>query len=158
MLYLLILSLHNLNRWLVLFFGLWAIWQVMRGWLGRQDWQARNTTIIYIFTRIIDLQFLLGLTLYLLPGAFIQGALQNVPWAQIMKERLLRFFTLEHPLQMLIAITLGHIALSTAQNVNKEWRRFAWTASLMILTMLLILTGIPWPGFDYGRPWLRLPW
>ncbi|MCE7987025.1 MAG: hypothetical protein DYG89_38115 [Caldilinea sp. CFX5] len=158
MLYSIILSLHNLNRWLVLLVGLWTIWQVMRGWLGHRGWQSHYTTLLQIFTRTIDLQFLLGLALYLLPGAFIQAALQNIPWAQIMQERLLRFFTLEHPLQMIIAVVLANITLSMAKRIPQEQRRLRWTAILLLLTMLLIVLAIPWPGFYYGRPWLRLPW
>lgn len=157
MIYSILLSLHNLNRWLVLLVGLWATWQVTRGWLGQQPWQPRHTTLLRSFTHIIDLQFLLGLALYLLPGALVQGSLQ-IGWASIMKERLLRFFTLEHPLQMLIAIVLAHSALALAQRINAEARRWRWTAILLIVTMLLILLAIPWPGFYYGRPWLRLPW
>lgn len=155
--YSILLSLHNLNRWLVLLVGLWATWQVGRGWLRRQGWQPQQMTLIQAFTRIIELQFLLGLALYLFPGAFIQAALQNIPWTQIMQERLLRFFALEHPLQMLIAVVLANIALATARRVPPE-RRLRWTAILLLLTMLLIVSAIPWPGFYYGRPWLRLPW
>lgn len=59
-----------------------------------------------------------------------------------MKDRLLRFFTLEHPVQMFIAIGLAHMALTTARRVKNERRRFAWTSSLMILAMILILTAI----------------
>jgi len=158
MIYSILLSLHNLNRWLVLLVGLWATWQVTRGWLGQRSWQPHDTTLIQVFTRVVDLQFLLGLALYLLPGALIQAALQNIAWAQIMQERLLRFFTLEHPLQMIIAVVLVNVALATAKRVTHERRRFRWSAILLIITMLLIVLAIPWPGFYYGRPWLRLPW
>jgi len=158
MLYALLLSLHNLNRWLVLVVGLWATWQVTWGWLGRQSWQPRYLALIRGFTHAINLQFLLGVALYLLPGAFIQAALQNIGWAQIMKERLLRFFTLEHPLQMIIAVVLANGALTLAQRSQAASRPLRWTALLLIVTMLLILLAIPWPGFYYGRPWLRFPW
>jgi putative effector of murein hydrolase len=84
--------------------------------------------------------------------------LQNVAWSQIRQERLLRFFVLEHPLQMFIAIGIAHIALTTARRIQHERRRYGWTAILLALAMLLILTAIPWPGFYYGRPLLRMPW
>lgn len=157
MLYSLLLSLHNLNRWLVLLVGLWAAGQVIGGWLRQQPWESRHTTVLQAFTRVLDLQFLLGLALYLLPGALIQGAFQNIGWAAIMKERLLRFFTLEHPLQMLMAVVLANITLAIARRAN-ERRRYRWTAILLLVTMLLIVSAIPWPGFYYGRPWLRFPW
>lgn len=158
MLYSIVLSLHNLNRWLVLLVGLWATGQVIHGWLRQQPWQPRHITLLQAFTRLLDLQFLLGLALYLLPGGLIQGAIQNIAWAVIIKERLLRFFTLEHPLQMIIAIILANITFAIARRLSNEQRRYRRTALLLVVTMLLILLAIPWPGFYYGRPWLRLPW
>ena len=158
MIYSLVLILHNLNRWLVLIIGFWATGQVLHGWISRQPWQPSNTTLVRSFANLLNLQFVLGLILYLLPGAFIQSLLQTVPWAQIMQQLLLRFFTLEHPIQMLIAIAFAHGALSTARRLQNERRRFGWTATLLILAMLLILTAIPWPGLPYGRPWFRWPW
>jgi hypothetical protein len=157
-LYVILLTLHNLNRWLVLIIGLWASWQITSSWLTRQPWRARHVTLARAFAWLLNLQFLLGLGLYLLPGALVQAVLQNLPWAQIMQDRLLRFFTLEHPLQMFVAIGFAHAALSTARRIQNERRRYRWTAILLIVAMLLILTAIPWPGLYYGRPWLRLPW
>lgn len=155
MLYPTLLALHNLNRWLILALGLWATWQVTRGWLGRAPWSAHYTTLVRLFAWLTSLQFVLGLALYLLPALFIQVVLETTPWAQIMKNRVLRFFVLEHPVQMFIAIGLAHLALSTARRIQLEKRRYRWTALLLILSMLLILTAIPWPGLDHGRPWLR---
>ncbi|HMN30965.1 MAG TPA: hypothetical protein PKE45_22610 [Caldilineaceae bacterium] len=158
MLYLLVLTLHNLNRWLVLLCGLWATWQVLRAWIGNQPWSPRTATVLRGFIALLDLQLLLGLVLYLLPGGLIQAVLHTIPWPQLIKDRLLRFFALEHPLQMLIAIALAHAALVTARRAKNERRRLAWTALLLTLAMVLILSAIPWPVFYYGRPWLRLAW
>jgi hypothetical protein len=156
-LYTLTLALHNINRWLVLVCGLWTLWQLTVSWLRHRAWQARHTTLVRIFAWIVSLQFLLGLALYLFPGAFTQSVIANIPWAQIMKNRVLRFFALEHPLQMFIAIGFAHLALTTARRLKYERRRFAWTTTLMLMAMLLILTAIPWPGLYYARPWMRLP-
>lgn len=157
MLYTFLLSLHNLNRWLVLLCGFWIVWQLTVGWIRHYPWQPRYTTLVRIFAWVVSLQFVLGLALFLLPNAFIQSVIANIPWTQIMKDRLLRFFTLEHPVQMFIAIGLAHMALTTARRVKNERRRFAWTSSLMIVAMILILTAIPWPGSFNARPWIRLP-
>ena len=155
--YSLFLALHNVNRWLVLGFGLWATALVTYGWLRKRIWTERHTAWIQRFTRVIDLQMLLGLILYLLPGAFIQAILQYTAWAQIMKDRLLRFFTLEHPTTMFIAVILVNIALSIAKRNTHEKARFAAPAILLIVALLLILSAIPWPGSSYNRPLLRWP-
>lgn len=157
LLHLLVLTLHNLNRWLVLGVGLCAVAWVMYGWLGKRPWTPQHTAWIERFTRVANLQVLLGVTLYLLPGAFIQAILQSAAWALIMKDRLLRFFTLEHPSTMLIAVVLANIAFSVAKRTTNERVRFARISILLILAMLLILAGIPWPGSSYTRPLLRWP-
>lgn len=157
MLYTLTLSLHNLNRWLILLIGFAAILWLLRGWWGQQPWQPLHTRLARAFADLTGLQFVLGLVLYLLPGTYLRGLWQNLEWAQMMQDRLLRFFVLEHPLQMFIAIGVAHIALSTARRLKNERRRYAWTTSLLIVALLLILAAIPWPGFYYARPLFRLP-
>ncbi len=157
MVYPLLLALHNLNRWLVSGVGIWSALFVTYGWLSKRLWTSQHTFWVRLFAWIGAVQFVLGLFLYLLPGAFIQSLLQNMAWAQIMKDRLLRFFTLEHPTTMLIAIVVANIAAATARRVERERERFAWTAILLILALVLILGTIPWPGSSYARPWLRWP-
>ncbi len=152
-----VLSFHNLTRWLVLLGGLWSILQVGSGWLTRRAWNIRETNSVKWFSRILGIQFLLGLALYLLPGAFVGSIRQNLPWAQIMANRLYRFFLLEHPSTMFIAIVVANIALSVALRMQRERTRFALVSILLIVSMLLILSAIPWPAGSYARPWLRLP-
>lgn len=155
MLYPTLLTLHNLNRWLVLALGLWGTWQVTQGWLRGLPWSAQYTAWVRLFAWLTSLQFGLGVALYLWPNVFIQVVLETTPWVQIMKSRVLRFFVLEHPVQMFLAIGLAHIALSTARRISLESRRYRFTALLLILAMVLILIAIPWPGLDQGRPWVR---
>lgn len=152
-----VLSFHNLTRWLVLLSGIWAIIQVGSGWLTRRAWGLRESNAVKWFSRILGIQFLLGLALYLLPGAFAESIRQNVAWAQIMANRLYRFFLLEHPSTMLIAIVIANIALSVALRVQRERTRFALVSILLMVSMLLILSAIPWPAGSYARPMLRLP-
>jgi hypothetical protein len=151
------LALHNLTRWLVLIVGVWAIYRLADGWIRRREWSSADRTSMRVFALIISLQFVFGAVLYLLPGSLVQGALSNAGMALIMKDRILRFFTLEHPLQMLIAIGLSHMANAITRRLASDHRRFVVGTLLLGLTMLLILAAIPWPFFSHGRPLLRLP-
>lgn len=151
------LVLHNLTRWLVLGFGCWALYRLADGWIRRRMWSRADRLAMRWFALIISLQFVFGAALYLLPGSLVQGALTNTAWATIMKSRVLRFFTLEHPLQMFIAIGISHMANMITRRMSDDRRRFVTGTFLLVLTMLLILAAIPWPFLSHGRPWLRLP-
>lgn len=151
------LVLHNLTRWLVLLFGFWAIYCLADGWIRRRAWSRADRLAMRWFALIISLQFVFGAVLYLLPGSLVQGALSNAGMATIMKNRMLRFFTLEHPLQMFIAIGISHMANMITRRMSLDRRRFVTGTLLLSLAMLLILAAIPWPFLSHGRPWLRLP-
>ena len=151
------LVLHNFTRWLVLGFGFWALYRLVDGWIRRRTWSRADRLAMRWFALIISLQFVFGAALYLLPGSLVQGALSNTAWAAIMKIRILRFFTLEHPLQMFIAIGISHMANMITRRMSDDRRRFVIGTLLLGLTMLLILAAIPWPFLSHGRPWLRLP-
>ncbi|HEY0738235.1 MAG TPA: hypothetical protein VGD69_25180 [Herpetosiphonaceae bacterium] len=151
------LVLHNLTRWLVLVFGFWALYRLADGWIRRRSWGRADRLTMRWFALIISLQFVFGAVLYLLPGALVQGALSNAGMATIMKSRILRFFTLEHPLQMFIAIGVSHMANMITRRMSVDRRRFVTGTLLLSLAMLLILVAIPWPFLSHGRPLLRLP-
>lgn len=155
--YMIFLMLHNLTRWLVLIIGVWALYQLTAGWLQHRTWSASDRQRVRWFALILSLQFVFGAVLYVLPGALINGVLNNVSMAAIMKDRILRFFVVEHPFQMLIAMSASHMTSAITRRASTDRRRFAAGALLTGLTMLLILTAIPWPFLSHGRPLIRLP-
>ncbi len=155
--YPIILGLHNLNRWLVLVLGFGAFYRLFTGWRQPRAWQPTDQKITHWFVIILTLQLVLGVILYLVPGALVSAVRQNVDLAVIMKQRVLRFFVLEHPVQMLLAIFCAYIAIVFTRRIHLEQRRFAIGALLLGITLLLIVTAIPWPFLSWGRPWVRLP-
>ncbi|MCX6046356.1 MAG: hypothetical protein NT075_14710 [Chloroflexi bacterium] len=155
--YAIVLGLHNLNRWLVLGLGCWSFYQLFSGWRQQRAWRSTDQKSIQWFVGLFTLQGMLGATLYLLPGGLVATVRQDIDLAVIMKQRVLRFFVLEHPVQMGVALLCGYAALVLAQRIRLEERRLAIGALLLGIALLLIITAIPWPFLSQGRPWLRLP-
>jgi hypothetical protein len=151
-----VLALHNTTRWLV--FGVWALYRLAAGWIGRRTWTDTDRRSMRSFALILSLQFVFGAVLYLFPSWFANAVLTNVSMAVIMKDRILRFFTVEHPVQMIVAIGVSHMANFIMRRISADRQRFAVGTALLSLAMLLILTAIPWPFLAHGRPWFRLPW
>lgn len=158
MVYSWLLALHNLTRWLVLGFGFWAAYRMLGGWRSGRAWTERDRRSLRAFAQVIGLQFILGALVYLVPGTLASALRANAPLAAIMKDRVARFFVVEHPFQMFIAVAIAQGAAGRANAAADDRRKFRRGSIMLLLCLLLILAAIPWPGLSHGRPLLRWPW
>ena len=70
---------------------------------------------------------------------------------ELMKDKFYRFFWVEHPLMMLLAIILITVARGKAKVLN--YKAVSW---LLFIALILILAAIPWPFREIvgdGRKW-----
>ena len=147
---------HSGWRWLVLLLVAAAIANALLKWQNlkhqnpeAQGW-AKSDKLISLFALIsAHVQLLLGLMLYFLSPQ-VQLALNNFGGA--MKEPQLRYFSLEHPLVMilgLVAITLGYAkAKRQADPILALKNVWLWYG----IGLVLILSRVPWPG-QFGTGW-----
>ncbi|MGB0385058.1 MAG: c-type cytochrome [Ardenticatenaceae bacterium] len=144
------LYLHSYTRWLVIVSIVWALWRAWGGLLRGREWVKQDRVAGLTVTMLTSLQFILGVILYLSPNGLAQAAVQD--FAAAMSVRDLRFFGIEHPLQMIIVLFLTHLASARSKRASTTRKKFRWGAACYSLTMLLVLTAIPW-----WRPLFRLP-
>jgi len=144
-------ALHNVNRWAVLIGLAWVLVVLYRGLFARAAWEERHTRMTKRVAGLLDLQFMLGLALYVF-GPF--GRLAFGSFGEMMGQAVLRFFALEHPLQMVVAVAIAHTGLVIARRAATDRTRFRRAAIGFTLALALILAGIPWPSLPYGRPLL----
>jgi hypothetical protein len=71
-----------------------------------------------------------------------------------MSNDLARFWTIEHPFGMAVALTLAHIGRVRSRQAIVDARRARRAAVYFTLAILVIILSIPWPGLPYGRPLL----
>jgi hypothetical protein len=143
----LLLSIHNIARWLVLLAALYLIYRSISGFRNRTytppDRQAGQ-----IYTGLMDLQLVLGLLL-LVSSPLVQSALGN-PGAAMQNSQT-RFFIAEHWVLMLAAVILAHMGSTrvrkAAEALLKQRQALIWYG----LSVALMLLAIPW-----WRPLLRL--
>ncbi len=147
-----LVTLHSLIRWLVLLTGLAAAARGIAGW-NKQKWTGADNRAGVLFVSALDIQLLLGLVLYLF-GPTVKIAFSNIGAAMRMSE--LRFFLVEHPAGMLIAIVLAHIGRVRTKKATSDEARQRAAAVFYGLALFLILLSIPWPGMPAGRP--LFPW
>ncbi len=103
----LMLALHSLARWAVLLVGVWAVIRAISGWLGRKPWGPDDDRAGSLFAMSVDLQFLLGLLLYLFFSPITRAAFSDFGLA--MRTSALRFWAVEHVATMVLAVALVHI-------------------------------------------------
>lgn len=150
---LIVQSLHNIARWGVVIMGLIAVIRAFSGWLGKKPFTAADNKVGLLFTMVLDVQILLGVTLFFTKGWL--GVL-TADFGAAMTTGATRFFTLEHPLMMLLAVVFAHIGRAQSKKVEPDLKKHARAAVWYLLSYVILLASIPWPFMANGRPWLRL--
>lgn len=144
---------HSWLRWIVLLLVIVVVLRSMQGWWSGRVWTSLDEQLHVALTGSVDLQFLIGLLLYVwlspLPQAFYQGLSGS------MKEPILRFYGIEHSVGMLVAVALIHIGRKRSQKAPlvavRHRRVLTWT----LTAAAIMLASIPWPSLVYGRPLFR---
>lgn len=152
-LYEIVLLAHSYLRWLLVIVLVVVIARSIRGWLGPREWSPLDERLHLGLVAGVDLQFLLGLVLYVFLSPITQ-AFFTAPGLG-MKDATLRFFGVEHLLAMFVMIVVIHVGrvMSKRAKTPKLRHRRVWTTTLAAL--LLVLISIPWPFLKYGRPIFR---
>ncbi len=124
---------HSGLRWVVLALLLWAIGAAFQAW---QSKRSAGKVPLYAMSAV-HLQLLLGLILYFIsPYVRFESG--------VMKDTLLRFYTVEHISMMLLAVvlvTVGYVRAKRQAEAAGSQRIF-W---FYLAGLLLILVAIPWP-------------
>ncbi len=147
------LYVHSYLRWLVLLTGVLLVTKSLVGWSAGRPWTTTDDRVHSAFVNMVSLQFLVGLALYawlspLTPAFFADpGTGMNVPT--------LRFFMLDHPVSMLIAIGILHAWRGKTRRVADGRRRHKQVMISTLVAVLIIAASIPWPGLSYGRELFR---
>jgi hypothetical protein len=149
--YAIVLFVHSYLRWAVLAAALVVLARTFSGSRAARSWERADERWHAALVGLVDLQFLLGVTLYAFLSP-ITAAFFASPGR--MKDSVLRFFGVEHITVMVLALALFHVGRSRSKKAPAERRHqvvWRWTLGALILT----LAGIPWPFFPAGRPVLR---
>jgi len=139
----LVLVLHSWVRWAAIITGILA---TVTAVAGPSD--SRNNRWGLFFTIALDLQFLLGLLLLLTSTAF-----SNM--GDTMRDATARFYAVEHPTIMIVAIALAHVGRVLARRAASPASARTKLIVFFGLSTLVLLVGAPWPGTRDHRPLFR---
>ena len=147
-----LLILHNLIRWLILIFAFWTVISALTGLSAKRDYSVSDGRSNFFFMLSMDIQLLIGLILYFSNGWF--ESLKHM--GESMKDPMVRFFTMEHSVMMIIAWILVHAGRVSVKKAKTPQAKFKKTLLFFVIALLIILIAIPWPFREaVARPWFR---
>jgi hypothetical protein len=152
--YLTLLTLHSLLRWVVIGLGFWAVLRAYAGASSKRAWAPADDSSGRWFTMSLDVQFLLGLVLYAGLSPITSQAFGDM--GEAMRNPVVRFWTVEHAALMLLGIVLAHVGRARSRRPVSDAARHRTCAVFFALSLLAVLAAIPWPFMNVGRPLLRL--
>ena len=145
-----LLHLHNVLRWVILLLLLIAILRHITAGIRPFNRTDRNVGLwLLIFA---DIMLIIGFYQWYTSPLGLESIQNN--GSAVMKDRVARFWAVEHMAGMLIAIILIHVGRSYAKKAVPDTTKHKRTAVYLILALLIILISIPWPFREgIGRPW-----
>ncbi|SRR5579871_842993 len=145
-------ALHNVLRWVIIILLLASIIKSLNGWMNKKTFTTSDRKL-FLFTLIsAHLNFLVGLYLLFFGKYGIVGA--GIPQGvNVMKDNFYRFFLIEHPTAMLIAIILITVGNSASKKAALDTLKFKKAFWFFFIAFVIILASVPWPFREIGRPW-----
>ncbi|HEX6431181.1 MAG TPA: hypothetical protein VF008_26005 [Niastella sp.] len=144
--------LHSWLRWILLILLLASIVKSYSGLSSKKALTAGDKKL-WLFTMIsAHTSLLIGLILLLI-GRFGILTVTLPPGTSVMKDSFFRFYWVEHPLMMIIAIVFITIGRGQAKKSVPDPVKYKKAFWFFIIALLLILVSIPWPSRELiGRP------
>lgn len=143
-----LLHLHSGTRWIILILLVLAILNSYTNWKMGKGFGVKDK-LTALFTLIFShLQLTVGLIMY------FWDARNRVQFSgDMMKDSVLRFYTIEHFMMMIAAVALITIGYSRSKKSDsdkaKHRKIFVWYG----IALLVILAAIPWPFRIEGANW-----
>jgi hypothetical protein len=132
-----LLHAHSGIRYIALLTILLVIAQSLFGWLSQRKFTNQHKVLVNVNLATFSIQLIIGIVLYIISSKVLFDP-------TTFKSTLLRFYTLEHPLMMVIAsiaIILYSIKAKATGNYKVHKRLFV----SHLLALIIIIAAIPWP-------------
>lgn len=142
--------IHSLLRYFVLILVLIVAVQSLIGMQKKGTFKEGNKKMALFMMIACDLQLLAGMAVFYLGGHILM-----IQKGMVMSNHYNRFYTMEHPLSMVIGIVLVHVAYSTAKKAMVDTKKFKRMFWFTFIALFLFVSQTPWPSKkDTSKPWL----
>ena len=147
-----LLSLHNLLRWIIL---LLLVANLIRHFSAiKKPFTSIDKKLGLWLMIAAHTTLLIGLYQWFAGALGFQNLVNN--GAAVMQNSADRFFAVEHTVGMIVAIVLITIARGVYRKDLPDGKKHRRCIVFYVLSLVIILAFIPWPGMDQiGRPLFR---
>jgi len=148
-----LLYLHSFLRWVILILAIVAIYKSYMGMTAGKPFSAGDKKIGLFLMIAAHTTLLVGLYLWFF-GPFGLMNIQNLGFGAVMKNRVARYYAVEHTVGMLIAIVLITVGRGVSKKPIPDAAKHKKTFWLLLIALIIILATVPWPFREgIGRPW-----
>ena len=142
-----LLHAHSGLRWIALLLLLITVVVSLIKWTSKDSNIPKSIqTLFRVNTGFIHLQFLIGLVLL-----FISPKVSFTP--ESWENAVVRFFSVEHSLMMIIAVILVTIASVRFRRLPSVTAKYKNIFIFNLVALLIVLAMIPWPFRGLGSGW-----
>lgn len=137
-----LLHAHSLLRWLAIVAIVIALFNAVTGMSSKRAFTANDNRWSLLTLIFFHLQLVIGLVLYFTQGWHHQiGEMAN---------KVIRFYSLEHLVAMLIAIALVTIGRISAKKLKQDLKKHKRTFIYYLAAFIIVLANVPWPFREVG--------
>lgn len=133
---------HSGWAYITLFILIFAVYNAVKGIITKKQFEDKDLRISLFTLIVAHIQLIIGLIAYLTSDYFV--ALKENGMGASMKDAVVRLFTVEHPLMMILAIVFITIGFSKHKKKTNDKAKFNTLAIFYGIALLLILSKIPW--------------
>ncbi len=126
---------HSGFRWIALILIIMAIVKSYQGIKNAEDFTAKHKSLALFTLIFFHLQLLIGFSLIFSSAKTAFFDMAN-PY---------RFYTLEHPIMMVLAIILVTVGYSKSKKEDSARMKFRKILIFYSLALVITLVAIPWP-------------
>ena len=134
--------IHSGWAYIVVIMLVVAVVGAITGLVSKREFKDRDLRISLFTLIVAHLQLIIGLITYFVSAQF--AYLTHNGMGAAMKEKDIRYFIMEHPLMMILAIVLITIGFSKHKKKQTDQGKFKTIAIFYGIALLFVFSRIPW--------------
>ena len=134
--------IHSGVSYLVVLLVLFTLVNALVKLKSKESYKKNDYYIAFLAVIFVKIQLLLGIASYYFSVYY--ETLRNIGFKQVMQDSTLRLYIMEHPLMMIIGITLIIIGFYKHKKQEDSFVKFKTLAWYFGIGLVLILSRIPW--------------
>ena len=144
--------MHSGLRWIVLLLLLFVIYRSATA--GQRSFNNADKKFALFAMIVCDIMLLIGIYQWF-AGAWGWEMISPSGMKEVMHNSITRFYAIEHPVGMLIAIAMVHIGRGYTKKNIPDSTKHKRILLFFALALLIILVSLPWPFREVGagRGW-----